>query len=273
MDVLKQNELVLVDSHVHYYPFCTYSEFFETIYHNMSAWARELTHENHFSGIIFLCETKNSSSFLELRDMAGIESNAGEWVIATVEGEDMLRANNGYGRDILIVPGTQVITAENLEILLIGSSHKIPHGKPARSYIDGTNRSLVIIIPWGVGKWLGKRGKVIEDIITSAKHSVFAVGDNSGRPAVWSHVSQFKQAKNQGISILPGSDPLPVAGQHKKVGGSGIAFYGSSDPGDLLDQLKRKILHSPDSQFIPYGKHDNIWQFLAAQVMLRIKRL
>lgn len=272
LDSPDRNKLVLVDTHVHYYPFCTYSEFFEAGFGNMSDWARKLSQESGFTGVICLSETQKSNTFLELKDKAGIESDAGGWNIALVEGNDMLRAYRGPRQELLIIPGTQVVTAENLELLIIGSSQKIAGGRPAESYID-ENDALFIVIPWGVGKWLGRRGKVIEDIITSGKQSSFAIGDNSGRPALWSYVPHFDLAAQRNISILPGSDPLPIAGQYGKVGGSGIAFHGSGNPDGLLDRLKRITLHAPESDFISYGKHDNFLQFMAAQLALRVNRL
>ena len=63
----------------------------------------------------------------------------------------------------------------------------------------------------GFGKWIGRRGAVLQKLLATHNYPYLFLGDNSGRPSFWSKPHYFQLAKKQAIRILPDTDPLPFA--------------------------------------------------------------
>ena len=123
-----------------------------------------------------------------------------------------------------------------------------------------------------VGKWLGNRGSLIQDFLESEHTFPFFLGDNSGRPAFWTRPAHFQQAEGKGIQIFPGTDPLPLEEEYRRVGSFGFKLRGSLWDDCPGESLKRLLLDS--SHLIePYGNLDKPLQFFWNQLLLRIKSL
>lgn len=234
--------------------------------------AEKLDDEQAFTPIICLLETATSNWYQELISIANNSTgHIDHWQVNALDNNCLLQLSEKTGKELLILPGEQVITAENLELLVIGTTRKIPHFNSVEFYLEKFSRSHLIILPWGVGKWLGKRGKKVNQLIAGQNNHTFALGDNSGRTPVWKYIPQFSQARKAGINILAGSDPLPVAGQHNKVASFGTIINGPLHLQGLANQLREKMLEKQAPDIRSYGKQDNLLQFLASQLLLRLR--
>src|SRR5690606_9902142 len=98
------------------------------------------------------------------------------------------------------------------------------------------------ILAWGAGKWLGDRGRVVDDVIAreSGRTDVM-LADNGGRPRLWPRVPQFETAAEHGLRVLAGTDPLPLRGEERRIGSYGVRVRvrGPGGPAALQDVLRR----------------------------------
>src|SRR5690606_9685667 len=125
------------------------------------------------------------------------------------------------GSGILFIRGRQLVTAEGLEVLAAGVGGDLRSGQDLSPTLEGGRaRGGWSTIAWGVGKWLGRRGRLVSEAVRAEAGSgdVF-LGDNGGRPGLWRFVPQFDVAAENGMRVLPGTDPLPVPGDEARIGG------------------------------------------------------
>ena len=101
------------------------------------------------------------------------------------------RLNGEQG--FLLIAGRQIVTEENLEVLALLTDRKFEDGLPLQEVIQTVRENKGIsVIPWGFGKWMGRRGRFLESALEEAENSELFLGDNSGRPVFWSRPSHFR---------------------------------------------------------------------------------
>ena len=68
------------------------------------------------------------------------------------------------------------------------------------------------VVPWGVGKWLFGRGRLVNELIGEARPgNGFFLGDSGGTPGAGRICVTSTARPARGIQVLPGTDPLPVS--------------------------------------------------------------
>jgi hypothetical protein len=168
---------------------------------------------------------------------------------------------------LLIVAGRQIVTREGLEILGLATRNPIPDGLSAHGVLARLRSSdALAVLPWGVGKWLGKRGRIVDELIAEAPLGQLFLGDNGGRPTWWS-VPQFSGR----LPVLAGSDPLPLAGSTAAIGSFGSRVTGSLDESRPVASLKQ-ILRNPSTKISTYGRLTPSLRFFSDQARLRFSR-
>jgi len=160
----------------------------------------------------------------------------------------------------------QINTKERLELVIVGCRDPIESHLPMDYYINKYQEDYLLILPWGVGKWLGGRGELVSSLINET--SSLVLGDNGGRPSLWSNVPQFEKAKHIGMPILAGSDPLPVSSFSKRAGSYGCIFEGEITDCDDWISIVRNSRPQVDS----YGKLSSAYRFFIDQVELRLRK-
>jgi len=262
-------QLVLIDTHVHYYPFCDLAKFLDCAWDNMRRSAAELGCQSGFAGVLCMMETQGTFPFSELMQMT---EAMGSWRIRQTHDGKALVAESAENAKVYLVPGHQVVTQENLELLIIGKVDVSADEDSfsLRYYLEQYSDRYFIIIPWGVGKWLGWRGRVVSEAIQELANLEFALGDNSCRPRLWEKVPQFDIARKQGRHIFPGSDPLPLIGQQSKVGSYGIAFFCDQPAENAVADLRKTMLGLSGTDMRVYGTVDGLYDFFRNQFLLRL---
>jgi hypothetical protein len=160
---------------------------------------------------------------------------------------------------VSILPGRQVITAENIEILALASNEAIDDGQPALDVIYQVNQlGGVPVLAWSPGKWFAKRGKLVKRLITELDDQSFLIGDTTLRPYGWQTPGLMKQAMANGFGVVAGSDPLPFAGEEKWLGQyySVVETQTSMGATELLHTMKN------DAQQLKWqntGKRTNVF--------------
>jgi hypothetical protein len=218
---------VFVDAHVHIHDCFDIDRFFDGAAHNFNVLARELAAcEARF--VLCLTETLGANKFRLMAQRAESGARNGNltsdsWQFLAGSDDRCLRASHPRHRDIEVVAGRQVVTSEKLEVLVLGTLAEPDDGLPAATVIEDALQSGAIpVLPWGFGKWLGRRRNVVRSLIRQFAGSSLYLGDNSGRSVVLPTPPEFRLAEKHGLRILPGSDPLPFESECNRGGSFGF---------------------------------------------------
>jgi hypothetical protein len=164
------------------------------------------------------------------------------------------------------------VTAEDLEILALCTDANFPEGLPLDATLDLVQRAGGMpAIPWGAGKWLGKRGAIVRHSLESQASGKLFLGDNSGRPVFWGTPRHFELAQQRGIRVLPGTDPLPFASEYWRPGSFGFALSETLTPEHPAGDLKR-LLVDPSTVLSPYGSLENPYRFVRNQIRMQLRK-
>jgi len=226
-----------IDTHVHVYHCYEAEKFLAQAVRNSDA--------SDPAAKLILCLTESSgfNFFQELKNNASTNTLVAGWSISGVPGQPAVVLNK-TDQDIIIIAGRQIITQQGLEVIALFHNLQYDDGEETQIVIDKINQDNgIAVLPWGVGKWLGKRGAIITDLLKANRPDKLAIADISARPSLWPDPEQFSLGM---ILDLP-SDPVQAVAGLKNI---------------LIEQLPEKI----------FGKRVSTLRFLKDQLMLRINK-
>lgn len=264
---LKSDAVILVDAHVHVYPqfapaqllFSAYKNFTRHMGANYSTGAA-------WQGVLMLSETQSCDWFAQMR--ANNSSNVDGWHLQASEDDISMLAIGPAQQRIHIVAGRQINTREGVEVLTLASKVRIADGTPLESTLkQGLDAGSVVVLPWGAGKWLGRRGELVARTLQEYGDRIFA-GDNGGRPWIWPRPTVFAASEARGRPVLPGSDPLPMRGCEKRVGSYGFVMQGALQELQPGQELRERLFTATALQ--AFGKRESVSGFALNQVKLRL---
>lgn len=168
---------------------------------------------------------------------------------------------------VMVYCASQVNSQEKIEVIVVGFRGKLPEGLALKDYVEKYGQDYLVIFPWGVGKWLGRRGDLLTTQMDSAE-APFVLGDNGGRPYWWARIPQFKKAMQMGVPVLAGSDTLPVSSFKHRVASYGNVYA------DEFTNCTDWINHVKGLRFTPpvLGKPSGTLSFLFEQASLRLNK-
>lgn len=215
-------------------------------------------------GVLLLAEIAGTDRFGALR----AEAERGDTAL-TIAGAGCLWWCGAPQLPLLLIAGRQVVTAERIELLVLGTERMLDDGIPLDAGLRWCDAvGALPVLPWGVGKWIGRRGRIVAQALARRQASGPLLGDNAGRPAFW-RVPIFAEARRRGVPILPGSDPLPVRDGAAATGGFGLGMEVALDPanprGSVLAALRAEA-----TPRVPIGRVRPIGRILAEQLALRL---
>jgi hypothetical protein len=272
---MDQGLLILGDAHVHLYPQFEISGLLHSACQNFKKIAERQSPGGPWAGFLFLAETEGEKAFGSLSRAAEGQdrhdsTSEGKWRFHKTKESDSLYGQEGPGDELFIIAGRQIRTAENLEVLALGTRTLIREGLPLIESIRLIQAAGALpVIPWGFGKWWGARGRAVEKALQHPEGSGVFLGDSLHRPALYPRSSLFSQASRRGIKILPGSDPLPLPGQDRVPDSYGFWLRGDLDRDYPLRSIKTLLLDSGVSPQ-PFGGREGLGSFLRNQILLRI---
>jgi hypothetical protein len=265
----------VVDAHVHIHPCYRPDELLSHAYANLSSVQRsgaearalyllmtECAGDDYFGALYALAHGDQSrSEDLPLHD----------WRAMPTEEENSVLAVSGE-RLLYLVAGRQVACREGLEVLVIGTTRRIPDGLPIRDVLAETARwDVPRVIPWGPGKWLFKRGRLLSQLLEEFRRPSLFLGDEGGRPVFWGYPQHFQRAARLGVRDLPGTDPLPFPHDVTKVGRMGFRIRIALDRGrpaaSLLDALRE-----PATQLERFAVLESPLRFVRNQVGMQLRK-
>lgn len=271
--------MILVDAHVHIYDCFDLQTFLGSALANFKAEAARYGQDDAFTALLLLTETARENWFQHLAnyvgDQCGIGGKAiGKWTFHRTNENCSLLARCDGGQGLYLIAGRQIVTAEDLEVLALATNRRFEDGVSLEGAIQAVKNSGAIpVIPWGPGKWMGRRGVLLKDLLKVAKEPGLFLGDNGGRPIFWTRPSHFKQAESKGVRILPGSDPLPFASESRRPGSFGFSVEASITHEQPAKDI-RAILLDPTTCPRAYGALENPYRFFRNQLAMQmIKQL
>jgi len=267
--------MIYFDAHVHIQDLFSLEEFFTKSLENFS---KQMSQSGvNCSGTFFLLLTEGKThdyfSLLQKEVTERTDILSQSWKIeATREEESLLFCHEDWpGVRLFVVAGRQIVTAERLEVLALGTTAKFDDGATLFEAIDCVHqRQGLAVVPWGAGKWLGKRGKIVKNTIETTHFENLFVGDNGGRPVFWPAPAAFALAAKRGIRLLPGSDPLPLAEEEQRAGSFGGFVSGECTTDTPFADLKT-LLTDQSVPITPFGSKQGTIRFFKTQIALRMK--
>ena len=269
--------MIFVDAHVHIYDCFDLELFFDSAFANFKSEASRLGQQDAFTGILLLTETSKDKWFERLTDYADNKDGngnkaIGDWAFHHTDENCSLYARGGKNQGLFLIAGRQIVTAEKLEVLALATDKSLKDGAPIEQVIQSLQDiGAIPVVPYGLGKWIGRRGKILRDLLKKTERTKLFLGDNGGRPKFLPRSSHFKQAEKRGIRVLPGSDPLPFPFECQRAGGFGFSFLGSINFEHPARDLK-KILMDTSTYFQEYGRLESPYRFFRNQLAMQIKK-
>ncbi|MCC7146395.1 MAG: glycosyltransferase [Phycisphaeraceae bacterium] len=262
------SELWLVDGHVHIHDCFDLDRFLTHAAENVAGQARAVNPSlgsEAIVGCLMLTESAGTAAFEKLRGLKQV----GVWQISPTQEPQALEATCPGRIKLLVMAGRQIVTAERLEVLALGTCESFPDGQPLQGVLAQCARAGILsVLPWGLGKWTLARGQLIENVLSSQATPMLFVGDNGGR---WRRLREPKllaKAGKLGIRNLPGTDPLPLPGQESKAGRYGFVLEGDLDATRPVESIKR-WLRERSGQPACFGQGEKLTGFIGQQIAMQ----
>lgn len=251
--------LTLVDCHVHVHPQFDPARLLNAAAANFKAAAARINADSPWSGMLLLTEMSGVGWFEATRSQAVLgDAGVGNWRLsATAEPEILVATQPQSAVRLTIVSGRQAETSERIEVLALATCEAIADGLPLDETVAACHAAgALVVLPWGVGKWLGSRGeRVIQVLQNHESRLPVLAGDNAGRPWFWPRPRIFAQLEAQGRPVLVGTDPLPLADQASRAGSYGMALNGAIAEVAVVANLKSRFLDTWNPQLMrPFGR-------------------
>lgn len=216
-DTSRAGGKLLVDTHVHIYPSFNLGKLLA----GFELRAKHYVGPQGIEGLLCLVDRNGTEMFPRLTAMAANQEPAGEFEILPTEDPYIVRAQR-EGFRVHVLNGKQWSTKERIEVLGLGADISIADGESVDHVIELLRRNGALpVIPWSPGKWMGARGRIIDDLLYRFEPGVIAFGDIYMRPNLFPE-THFKKCHERGFAILAGGDPLPICGEECVVGEFGI---------------------------------------------------
>jgi len=263
---------VMVDSHVHYHHCFHNTEFLNFALNNFKRYSPPSQDES-VDLVLLFTESRGVDTFARLHSDSGSFFDNDEWQTVSTSENCSIRLRNRSGDEIVVIAGRQIVTLEKLEVLALGVVAEIPDGASLEGSVASVRECGGIpVLPWGFGKWIGRRGEIVDKYISRLKSSdgVF-LGDNGNRLSLISPPTLFSRARENGVFTLPGSDPLPFVKQQHRLASYGFILEGRLDQGSPKSSLQ-KLLLGLDSQPRSFGRRETLFNFIYYQIAMQIRK-
>jgi hypothetical protein len=261
---------MLVDSHVHLYSCYELDGLLDSALDNLRRAARPGEGSDRVAGCLALTETARDHAYAAI--LAGEPKwRPQRWTIrATGEAAAIVCSSPGND-EIIVLSGSQIVTAENLEVLALATTKRYPDGRSIEQTLDALAADAVpAVIPWGFGKWWFRRGRLLSDLVRRSDPTAFFLGDNGGRPALTPRPPLFVDAERRGFRVLPGTDQFPYASQQRKTGTFGFmleSWHFDDRPAAQFRARLARLDRSPPT----FGSRVNLLEFAWLQVAMNLR--
>ncbi|HEB70202.1 MAG TPA: hypothetical protein ENI88_11375 [Desulfobulbus sp.] len=270
--------MIIVDGHVHIYDCFDVDLLFDSAVENFTQAAEQIgMGREAVSPVLLLTEGAADPWYGRLRETVGSKEQGTFTVSAHWDGRfsremDSLTVSrrDRPEKKLYLAAGRQVVSAERIEVLALFCSTKIDNGLSLEQTVAAIEQvGGIPVLPWGVGKWLGKRGRIIKDFLCSRSKGVLFLGDNGGRPGLWPTPTLFALGREKNMAVLPGTDPLPLPAEAARVGSFGFYLQEHGQQQESPIASLQHALSFGEAEIFPFGELLKNRVFLANQLRLR----
>jgi hypothetical protein len=262
--------LLLVDAHVHVHACFDLATLLEHAVLNFAAAARAVAAARPWRGVLCFTETAQADCFGTLAHCAQkSRSPAAGWAVAaTAEPAALVVASCADGGTrLVVIAGSQIVSAEKLEVLALGTTRRFADHEPIAATLEAILAAgAAAVLPWGFGKWRGARARALDAVLTQPRPGALYLGDTSNRLRLMPRPAPFAR---RGWSVLPGTDPLPLRGEERRVGSYGLLLDAALDEArptaSLLDLLAR-----PPGAWRAFGRREGPARFVRNQLAMQV---
>lgn len=242
---------------------------FDGAWRNFRAAAAASGAGRNFQGVLIFTESAGDMVFSALAETAA--QRVGRWAISRTKELNSLNLRRHGDASLLLLAGRQLISAERLELSAYFVAEPLPDGAPLATLLKLVDvAGGLSVLPWGVGKWLGRRGRYVKEKLMHSEVPLM-VSDNGGRPWLWPLPRLLRIADEQGIPVLAGTDPLPMMSEQLQVGRYGFILNGALSLDTPAQDLKGRLLSLARSP-VRYGERERTWRFFRNQLHMQLRR-
>lgn len=247
--------MIPVDAHVHIYPCHDRTALLDSAASHFAAQGAK-------SGVLLLAERAQEDAFGDL----STTSLLGGWSLRPAGDAGILAERNDA--KILLAAGRQIVTADGLEVLSLLSTRRVADRLATQETLTRVLQDDgVAVLPWGFGKWTGRRGELVNELLAGPLGDRVFVGDNAGRLSWSAMPPQLCSAMAKKRWMLPGSDPLPLPREAARAGSYGLMLEAPLDP-DAVRQAILDLREQPRT----YGELTGPLRFLRNQTHMQLRK-
>ena len=176
---------------------------------------------------------------------------------------------------LFMVAGRQYVSRDGLEVLALGLplasplTHLEDRSESAQALIERLlEEDVVVVLPWGFGKWTGKRRREVARLTSSPKlrsHPLFFVGDIAARCWPWRSPASLMT----GARVIAGSDILPLPGAETGLACYGFRVSGPLDAARPLATVRASLTRNDRVEFV--GKRHSLVLAVWQQIRYRLR--
>jgi hypothetical protein len=262
---------ITIDSHVHIQDCFPLAEFFDCAFANLAG--VDPTGVPLTNKVLLLAESGAADYFSQIAEAkpdSELLSGLGRWSCVRLE-EDSILLESSAGERLFLVAGRQIVTSDRLEVLALATARKFRDGQSTQATLAAVAAAQALpVLPWGFGKWVGRRGRIVHDLLAEGRSTVPFIGDNGGRLRWWPTPASFAVATGHGIPVLAGSDPLPFASELSSVGSYGLKLNGEFDPSQPAASV-RTLLGRRSLGQQNFGHTESLFRFCMNQLRIQLR--
>jgi len=254
----------LIDAHVHYYSAYDTQRFLDAASEGFERQAEDLAVR-----ILCMAESASDNWFGSLLEPDALAHT--NWQrFSTEEPQSLRLRRESDNAELLVIAGHQCVTAEDIEVLMLGQTAKHPDGQPAETVVQAAlDAGAIPLLPWGFGKWIGARGQLVGRLLETFGRELL-LGDNSGRLNGTPTPSLLQEGSERGHCLLPGSDPLPMRGEEHKVASFGAFIEG--EVGIETPFADLKVLLASGIAPETFGGGESLLRFVRNQLLMQKRK-
>lgn len=252
-----------VDAHVHLHRL---SDVVPTLDAAVCNFSRLAPTGHRLAGCLLLTQMCRERVFEALEKL----DRVGGWRIepAAAEPETLIASQDRHA--VAIVCGRQVRADDGLEVAALGTRETFPDGRPFPETLARVLESgAITAIPWGFGKWLGARGRLVTGEIARQADTRIFLGDSGSRAWPLAEPALIRRGRARGLPVIAGTDPFPFAGDYRRVGSFGFLAEIEPDPDQPLGSLRSWLAGLRSSPAL-YGRPSGPFRFLLNQVGVQV---
>jgi hypothetical protein len=261
--------VVIADGHVHVHPGARVPELLEAASDNFRRAAHGMG-AREYQAVLMLAEMSGVDWFGGVHRSGGMTFDA--WTVAPWAHDPLMLRARCQGSELAIAAGRQVVSLEGIEVLALLTRATLVDGLDLAATVNAVRSAgALAVLPWGAGKWLGTRGRLVSNFVSGAMRDKVFTGDNGGRPGLWP-MPEVLHVRKADRPVISGSDPLPLPGEERRAGSFGIWMEGrlpQDQPGAALHAM---LTGAGAGSVHAFGEPERVWRFVHNQLALRLGR-